>query len=376
MSQNSVRRFEFNDGKSSKFWEIEIAGAQFAVHYGKIGTTGQAQTKEFADAAAAAKAADRLIAEKTGKGYQEVDGAPKAPIDQITSTKDSASVPANVVSSIKGSAMPKRSKRVEKQIAEAHNLVARINQYFQDDPSVDSDVIEVVHLHLQYFQETFGLKTKAAPPEKIDRLAGMLSGPLFTSDLHPRPLDKKARTFVPIAQFDLAVVNACCGTGFPIGLLQIWIDRDGKELIRLVPSGDVKTSQLTELDLKDIPENDDWIVPVEWSFPFSKEVLQIAGFTSEGMSCPEISDCLSNYDVPDDLLDLVAELEMAINVSPTHLFGKFRDFNVSVMERGVTDERCFLSVSDWGGPFAMGGAQLYYNPTDNGTNFAFRYSLK
>lgn len=72
---SQIRRFEFNDGKSSKFWEIEVTGTQFAVRYGKIGTAGQAQTKEFADAAAAAKAADKLIAEKAGKGYQEVGGA-------------------------------------------------------------------------------------------------------------------------------------------------------------------------------------------------------------------------------------------------------------------------------------------------------------
>lgn len=72
---NGVHRFEFNDGKSSKFWEIEVAGAQFTVRYGKIGTAGQSQVKEFPDAAAASKAADKLIAEKAGKGYQEVGGA-------------------------------------------------------------------------------------------------------------------------------------------------------------------------------------------------------------------------------------------------------------------------------------------------------------
>ena len=74
MGQGAPRRFEFNDGKSSKFWEIEVAGAQFTVRYGKIGTAGQAQTKQFADAAAAGKAAEKLIEEKTGKGYQEAGG--------------------------------------------------------------------------------------------------------------------------------------------------------------------------------------------------------------------------------------------------------------------------------------------------------------
>ena len=38
---------------------------------GKVGTNGQNQVKSFADAAAAAKAELKLIAEKTKKGYVE-----------------------------------------------------------------------------------------------------------------------------------------------------------------------------------------------------------------------------------------------------------------------------------------------------------------
>ena len=56
--------FEFRDDKSSKFWGIELRSKSFTVRYGKIGTTGQAQTKEFADEAKAKKEYDKLIAEK------------------------------------------------------------------------------------------------------------------------------------------------------------------------------------------------------------------------------------------------------------------------------------------------------------------------
>jgi hypothetical protein len=42
------------------------------VNYGRKGTAGQTNTKSFADAAAAQKHADKLIQEKTGKGYVEV----------------------------------------------------------------------------------------------------------------------------------------------------------------------------------------------------------------------------------------------------------------------------------------------------------------
>jgi DNA ligase-1 len=66
------RRFELVEGKSSKFWEIAVAGQEVTIRYGRIGTQGQTSTKAFADAAAAAQHAAKLIAEKTAKGYDEV----------------------------------------------------------------------------------------------------------------------------------------------------------------------------------------------------------------------------------------------------------------------------------------------------------------
>ncbi len=65
------RRFAFSDDSSSKFWEIKVEGAQHTVRYGTMGTTGQAKTKDFDDAAAAQDDAEKLIKEKTKKGYVE-----------------------------------------------------------------------------------------------------------------------------------------------------------------------------------------------------------------------------------------------------------------------------------------------------------------
>jgi predicted DNA-binding WGR domain protein len=42
------------------------------VRYGKISTDGQTKTKDFGSVALAQKDADKLIAEKTKKGYEEV----------------------------------------------------------------------------------------------------------------------------------------------------------------------------------------------------------------------------------------------------------------------------------------------------------------
>lgn len=67
-----MRRFEFAEGASNKFWEIAQEDADLQIRWGRIGTQGQSQTKNFADAAKAKAALDKLVAEKTGKGYAEV----------------------------------------------------------------------------------------------------------------------------------------------------------------------------------------------------------------------------------------------------------------------------------------------------------------
>jgi len=71
-----ARRFEFVEGKSSKFWEIAVSDTEVTVRYGRISSTGQAQTKTFADAATATWHAEQLIEEKTEKGYREVGSPP------------------------------------------------------------------------------------------------------------------------------------------------------------------------------------------------------------------------------------------------------------------------------------------------------------
>ena len=74
-----MRRFEYVEGSSSKFWEVEVADVALTVRYGRIGTNGQTQTKTFASAAKAQAEYDKLVREKTGKGYVEV-GVAAAPV--------------------------------------------------------------------------------------------------------------------------------------------------------------------------------------------------------------------------------------------------------------------------------------------------------
>jgi predicted DNA-binding WGR domain protein len=64
-------RLEYRQGTSSKFWEVRVHGTQLTVRFGRIGSHGQTRTKMFANESAAQTHAERLIAEKRGKGYRD-----------------------------------------------------------------------------------------------------------------------------------------------------------------------------------------------------------------------------------------------------------------------------------------------------------------
>ncbi len=85
------RYFEFQDSKSYKFWQIEIDGTNFTVTYGKIGTAGLAKVTECASIEAAEKEANKLISEKTKKGYVEkVEASSKKISKRLSLTYDEA----------------------------------------------------------------------------------------------------------------------------------------------------------------------------------------------------------------------------------------------------------------------------------------------
>ena len=67
----STREFEFREGSSDKFWRITLDGKATTVNFGRRGTSGQSQTKQWGSPDEARKNHDKLIAEKTKKGYVE-----------------------------------------------------------------------------------------------------------------------------------------------------------------------------------------------------------------------------------------------------------------------------------------------------------------
>lgn len=67
----SRRYFEFTQGTSNKFWEIEFSDLSFTVRWGRCGTTGQTKEKNFESKAEATKKGEQLIKEKLKEGYVE-----------------------------------------------------------------------------------------------------------------------------------------------------------------------------------------------------------------------------------------------------------------------------------------------------------------
>lgn len=79
-----VRRLEFKDSRSYKFWEISVEGDAYTVRYGKVGTDGVTQTKSFASPDKAAADAEKKLMSKVRKGYAEVGSVAPAPKPEAT----------------------------------------------------------------------------------------------------------------------------------------------------------------------------------------------------------------------------------------------------------------------------------------------------
>ncbi len=75
----SFREFEYADGKSFKFWKIEVQGNDVVTQYGRIGSAGQETKKDFGSPEKAQKEHDKLVAEKLRKGYAEKSAAAAPP---------------------------------------------------------------------------------------------------------------------------------------------------------------------------------------------------------------------------------------------------------------------------------------------------------
>ena len=69
------RELVYMDAKSKKFWNIELDGSSHTVKYGRIGTDGQASSKDFPSEEKARASMEKLVKQKLSKGYLDAEGA-------------------------------------------------------------------------------------------------------------------------------------------------------------------------------------------------------------------------------------------------------------------------------------------------------------
>jgi predicted DNA-binding WGR domain protein len=69
---NWTVQLELAEGTSSKFWRARVEDGTLYINYGKVGSAGQTQVKDFGDAATAQREYDTLIHEKRTNGYVDL----------------------------------------------------------------------------------------------------------------------------------------------------------------------------------------------------------------------------------------------------------------------------------------------------------------
>lgn len=65
----------FEEGTSTKYWRARVEGASVHINYGKVGTDGTTQIKDYGSPAQASTEYTKLIADKRRKGYVPSDEA-------------------------------------------------------------------------------------------------------------------------------------------------------------------------------------------------------------------------------------------------------------------------------------------------------------
>ncbi|WP_233289280.1 WGR domain-containing protein [Kitasatospora sp. MBT63] len=171
-----MRRWEFVEGGSDKFWEAAVDGAVVTVRYGRCGTDGREQSKEFPTPEAAQVHFARTVAEKERKGYRET-GADAAPVPQPATTPEPTDAPVDEDTFVLPDAwrralIPRRGGAIRPPAAPAKNTVngyhdtlrqmdAWLEQALTADRS-DADLVAAARAHQRGSQNPLGAAVLAA----------------------------------------------------------------------------------------------------------------------------------------------------------------------------------------------------------------------
>ncbi len=160
---DAMPRYEFSEGTSNKFWDIQLSGSSFTTTWGKIGTAGQATTKSFPSDDKARQEYDKLIAEKVKKGYALVGGgATPAPAGATQRSAPAAKPPAKAAAQ-PAAAAP--APTVAKAAAAAPAVASAAPAITPPTPSgaVAVTWTDVAKRHLAYEQRELAIAPRPCP---------------------------------------------------------------------------------------------------------------------------------------------------------------------------------------------------------------------
>ncbi len=356
------------DDKSSKFWEISLSGEKFTVRYGKIGTDGQTQEKQFADSPNAEKQHEKLIAEKVGKGYVEVGASQSTEmvtggvqaLKKTVSKGSSKGADHAAAKSISIARTPKIIKHNELMLKLKKDVLAYLaanKALSKDGFSKESSTAARLKAAFAFFEESFVFERKVMAASNVDRCASMLCGPFFTSSKHPQP-SKNDQLHIPIVQLDTCWINACCDSKLPEGLLQVWYGADGGSVVRIISPQDISQEVLSPFATNDAMINECAVwIPENWGGPQTESISQLTDLISIGVTSPGLIDfCNCDYEGHEELMTFLEQIEDArygveMNkkniVEGVKLFGGFSPYQTSVTD--YLDARLVVDISGFCG---------------------------
>ena len=242
MEQQEKHYYELTDDKSSKFWEIELIGSAVHLRWGKIGTNGQSKVKELDSSDDAKNEADKLIKQKTQKGYTKADPAPPYQEDKdkikasIANLRKKLSRYKTYCKNNKIEIAGKVKKNIDsvELLCKAADDKSEEAEFYEKDEYLDPPK-QVIHA-LDSAEIAWKPITKKC--ENVDHV--IRDGDMFgcfpwTSESYPWP-NKAA----PGIQVDLRRMSQLSGENLGDGLLQVWFDDETEDLsdptvIRVIP---------------------------------------------------------------------------------------------------------------------------------------------
>jgi predicted DNA-binding WGR domain protein len=380
-----VNYYELIDDKSSKFWEIEQKGSAVHLRWGKIGTKCQSKVKYALTPFAAKNEVEKLIKQKTKKGYTKADPTKEGPTKE-----DKGKIKASIAN------LRKKLSRYKTYCT--NNKVEITGEVKENIDSVDLlckaayDVSQEVFLYekTEYDHEYLpnavihALDSANIAWKPITEICGHVDHVItsfhgtrdsdmigcfpWTSESYPWP-NKAA----PGIQVDLRRMSQLCGENLGDGLLQVWFDAEGDimdpTVIRVIPRDIVENESPDDKFVDFIPNESVEIAPNCWeemNFPgwIITDYEMIGIQTDQGVELEEVSE---------EMHDLMEEL----HVNDTSFFGVPDPIQNLWSEFYEEGQRNLLSLSSEE-YFCLGtddtGQVMYKKKEDGKISFSFYWS--